>query len=395
MARQSWNLSMGELDRFFEQVRILNPLSVSADENTELFDDMSQRSSTFTQSSIRIAPQERIIPIRLIGQESTTALKDRNSSETPVIKRYVYDPGTMTHREYVMRAEEYPIGAAMISKHKAHETLINDIPYENRTMKKRLSSSDESGVLYVHMRNTPPPEYTTETVAVIHNPSDHGGKGKAVIQKRIPTAIDIESQQKALYPQYSKSAVQRQIARRTSSGSEYSKSYGKPSQAKNRPIKQTEQVIKRFEDGILSARNTIQSSDSQRLDDQRRRKYVTTPEMKRSKSPILMRLLTSKKKRRHPECPTDAQEQLDNSFEQPRAIEASTDQSLQSPLRSYGRLVRDDELEDQLQDGTIHLSEESATTAIIPRQKFRNFLFTSFFVLFFTILENERIITHF
>lgn len=85
----------------------------------------------------------------------------------------------------------------VIPVHKVHETLINDIPPENRFMTKRQLSADENGLTtYVHMRSTPPPEYSTEAVAVVHQLSDDGGKGKAKIKKRVPTAIDIESQQK-------------------------------------------------------------------------------------------------------------------------------------------------------------------------------------------------------
>lgn len=57
---------------------------------------------------------------------------------------------------------------------------------------------------------------------------------------------------------------------------------------------------------------------------------MTTTEVKRSKSPILTRILMSKKKRRRPAKSTDAQEQLDNSFEQPRTLETSIDESVQS-----------------------------------------------------------------
>ncbi|KAL3990235.1 hypothetical protein ACH3XW_30925 [Acanthocheilonema viteae] len=388
-ARLSWNLSMGELDRFFEQIRYLSPRSIIPDENIEFSgNDMLQRTSNFTQSSTRNIPYERIIPIKLIGEESTnvktlTALKDWNSSETPVIKRYVYDPGTMTHREYVMKLQneeklsggEYPNIQnfdAVSSKHKPHETLINDIPQENRMIKKQLLSSNENGIGYMHMRSSPPPEYSTETVAVIHQSSNRDREGKTKIKKRIPSVIDMESQQqKTLYPQHSKSAVQRQIARRTSSGSEHSKSHGVPSQqqqsAKNRQIKQ----IKRLEDGTSSTSNAIQSTASERLNDQEHRNYVITPEMKRSKSPILMRLLMNKRKRCHSTSPTAAQKQSDSSFEQPRALETNVDQSLQSPLRNYGRLVHEYEVEERPQDGTIHLSEESAIAATTPRQNFR------------------------
>ncbi|VDK80279.1 unnamed protein product, partial [Onchocerca ochengi] len=180
----------------------------------------------------------------------------------------------------------------------------------------------------------------------------------------------------ALHSQYSKSPVQRQIAKRTSSGSEHSRSYGilpqQQQSSKNRQIKQTEQVITRLDDGILSTRNSIQSSTSQQLNDQEHRNYMVTSEMKRSKSPILKRLLMKKKKRPHSTSSADIQRQLDNSFEQPRALETSIEQSLQSvPLRNYGRLIHDDEVAEQLQDRTIHLSEESPTTATISPQNFR------------------------
>lgn len=88
--------------------------------------------------------------------------------------------------------------------------------------------------------------------------------------------------------------------------------------------------ILRLEDGILSTRNAIQSRTSQKLNDQERRNYVMTPEMKRSKSPILVRLLMGKKKRQHSTSSIDKQKQLDNSIEQPRTLELNTDQSLQS-----------------------------------------------------------------
>ncbi|EFO27769.1 hypothetical protein LOAG_00718 [Loa loa] len=385
-ARLSWDLSMGELDRFFEQVRRLNPRQIIPDENIEFIDDdMPQHTSTFTQPSTRSVPYERIIPIKLIGQKSTilkapATLKDWNSSETPIIKRYVYDPGTMTHREYVMKLQKDGKLSAgeyaniqnfdtMIQVHKAHETLINDVPLENRGIKKGQLSSDGNALAYVHMRSTPPPEYSTEALAVLHQPTDDDEARKARIEKRLSTVIDMESQQRA-HSQYSKSAVQRQIARRTSSGSEHSKSCGvspQQQQSPKRQIRQTEQIIQRLEDGILSTRNVTENRACQRLNDQEYRNYVKTPEMKRSKSPILLRLLTSKKKR----CPStsSAQEQVDNSFEQPRALETNSGQSLQSPLRSYGRLVHDDEIEEQPQDGTIHLSEESPTTATVSRQK--------------------------
>ncbi|EJW74626.1 hypothetical protein WUBG_14466, partial [Wuchereria bancrofti] len=266
-----------------------------------------------TKINCRTVPHERIIPIKLVDQESisvktSAALKNWNSSDTPVIKRYFYDPETMTHREYVMRLQKDGKLSAgeYINVHnfgtvkpiyKAHETLINDIPPENRAMKGRELSSDENGVAYLHVRSTPPPEYSTE----------------------------------AAHSQYSKSAVQRQIARRTSSGSEHSKSYGlSPHQQQllKRQIKQTNQVITRLEDAIPSTKYATHSRASQRLNDQEHRNYLKTPKMKRSKSPILLRLLMSKKKPHSSKSFTDAQEQLDKSFEQPRVLE--TDQSLQS-----------------------------------------------------------------
>lgn len=46
----SWNFSMSELDRFFEQVRCLNPRPAVPDENIEFSDNnMLQHTSTFTQ----------------------------------------------------------------------------------------------------------------------------------------------------------------------------------------------------------------------------------------------------------------------------------------------------------------------------------------------------------
>ncbi|KAK6112383.1 hypothetical protein QQG55_47475 [Brugia pahangi] len=368
--RQSWNLSMSELDRFFEQVRRLNPRQIIPDENIEFLDkEMMQHTSAFAPST-RAVPHERIIPIKMVDRESisvktSAALKNWNS---PVIKRYFYDPEAMTHREYVMSLQKNGKLSAgeYVNVHnfdtvtpiyKAHETLINDIPPENQAMKGRELSSDEDGVAYLYVRSTPPPEYSTEAVAVLHQPSDDAESGKTKIKKRLPTAIDMESQQKT-YSQYSKSAVQRQIARRTSSGSEHSKSYGlspQQQQLPKRQIKQTNQVIK--------------SRASQRQNDQEHRNYLKTPKMKRSKSPILLRLLMSKKKLHPSTSFTDAQEQLDKSFEQPRALE--TDQSLQSPLRSYGQLIHDDEMEEERQGGTIHLSEESPTTAAISRQILR------------------------
>ncbi|VDM07855.1 unnamed protein product [Wuchereria bancrofti] len=385
--RQSWNLSMSELDRFFEQVRRLDPRQIIPEENIEFLDkEMMQHTSAFAPST-RTVPHERIIPIKLVDQESisvktSAALKNWNSSDTPVIKRYFYDPETMTHREYVMRLQKDGKLSAgeYINVHnfgtvkpiyKAHETLINDIPPENRAMKGRELSSDENGVAYLHVRSTPPPEYSTEAVAVLHQSSDDAESGRAKIKKRLSTVIDMESQQKA-HSQYSKSAVQRQIARRTSSGSEHSKSYGlSPHQQQllKRQIKQTNQVITRLEDAIPSTKYATHSRASQRLNDQEHRNYLKTPKMKRSKSPILLRLLMSKKKPHSSKSFTDAQEQLDKSFEQPRVLE--TDQSLQSPLRSYGQLIHDDEMEEEQQDGTIHLSEESPTTATISRQILR------------------------
>ncbi|CAG9538768.1 unnamed protein product [Cercopithifilaria johnstoni] len=381
---------MDELDRFSEQVRRLKPRSIFPDENIEFANnaDMLQHPSTFAQSSTKNIPRERIIPIKLIDQHSTnvrtsTALKDWNSSATPVIKRYVYDPEIITHREYgniqkggKVPAEEYaniPNYGTIISKYKPHETLINDIPQENQIITKQLLSSNKNGVGNVYMRSIPPPEYRTEAVAAIHQLSNDDREGKAKMKKPVQTVVDIESQQKTLHSQYPKSAVQRQIARRISGGSEHSKSYGIPSQQhrleKNRQIRQTEQVIKKLEDDIPTTRNIIQNIAFQQVNDQERESYVIKPEMKRSKLPFFMRLF--KKKRRHSTSPTDAQKQLDNSFEQPRALETNIDQSIHSPLRSYGRLVRDDEMEERPQDGTIYLSEESATTATIPRQDFR------------------------
>ncbi|OZC08087.1 hypothetical protein X798_04878 [Onchocerca flexuosa] len=365
---------MSELDRFCEQVQYLAPQKFTDD---FFNNDMS----THTQSSTRSVPYERIIPITLTGQPSTsvkTSTKDWNSRETSVIKRYVYDPETMTHKPYVIEfqkegnAGEYgkTQNFGMVkSTHKVQETLINDVPQENQILKKRQLPSDENEIVYMHMRSTPPPDYSAE---VLRQPSDHGEEGKATIKKRM---MDAESQQKVLHPQHSKSPVQRQIAKRTSSGSEHSKSCGTlPQQqqsSKNRQIKQTEEVITRLDDGILSTRNAIQSSSSQRLNDQEYRNYMVTSEMKRSKSPILKRLLMKKKKRPHSTSSADIQRQLDYSFEQPRALETSIEQSFQSPLRNYGRLIRDDEVEEQLQDRTIHLSEESPTTAAISPQNFR------------------------
>ncbi|EJW82996.1 hypothetical protein WUBG_06090 [Wuchereria bancrofti] len=102
---------MSELDRFFEQVRRLDPRQIIPEENIEFLDkEMMQHTSAFAPST-RTVPHERIIPIKLVDQESisvktSAALKNWNSSDTPVIKRYFYDPETMTHREYVMRLQK-------------------------------------------------------------------------------------------------------------------------------------------------------------------------------------------------------------------------------------------------------------------------------------------------
>lgn len=41
--------------------------------------------------------------------DTTAFIKELNSHETlvntPVIKRYVYDPGTMTHKEYIIKVQ--------------------------------------------------------------------------------------------------------------------------------------------------------------------------------------------------------------------------------------------------------------------------------------------------
>ncbi|VDK81027.1 unnamed protein product [Litomosoides sigmodontis] len=251
---------MNELDRFFRQVRLLDPLSIVPDENTEFSDNsMPEYTSTSTQSSIKNIPHERIIPIKLVGEQSTNFESlNYNSSQLPLTKPYLFDPKRTTHHEYLTNLRkdgrlsdgEYANIQnfdTMISRTKPHETLINDIPRENEIVKKQSlpSNENENGAGYLHMRRTPPPEYSTETRALSRHSSDDEGRGTAKIKKRMSPLLDIESQQKALH---SRSAVQRQIARRTSSGSEHSKIYGAPSQqqhlAKNRQVKQTEQVIK-------------------------------------------------------------------------------------------------------------------------------------------------------
>uniref|UniRef100_A0A915PYX8 Uncharacterized protein n=1 Tax=Setaria digitata TaxID=48799 RepID=A0A915PYX8_9BILA len=374
--RSSWDLTMSELDRFFEHVRRSNPRRF-IDENIEFFDkDVPQYKSSYTQSIKKNISNERIIPIKFIGQESTsmkesTFTKDSILPEAPVIKRYVFDPVTMTHKEYLIKLDKdksslndqyvnvqnfaTDIGAVAIPKHKIHETLINDIPQENRTIMKRQTG--DNGIAYMHMRSTPPPEYNIE---MLRQTSHDGVQGKG----------------KTAHHQHSKSAVQRQIARRTSSGSDYSKSCNLSSQQqrqslKNEQIKQTEQVVKRLEDGILTPRNTLESGSSEKSNDQQQHgSYLITPEMKRSKSPILIRLLMSKKKRLSSESP-DVDGQADNSFERPRSLGAGAEQSFQSPLRSYGRVIREDEVEEQPKDGTVHLSEESTAGTTLSHQKTR------------------------
>ncbi|KAM3728565.1 Guanylate kinase [Dirofilaria immitis] len=380
-ARLSWNLSMSELDHFCEQIRYLILQEITADDFFN--NDMLQHTSTYNYSSIKNFPRERIIPIKLIGQESThvktlTTIKDWNLSETPMIKRYVYDPWTTTHKPYTTEVEKEGKTWKYINtqdfdtvmpRHKVHETLINDVPKENLIMKKRKWPSDENDIVYMHMRSTPPPEYSIEMTTAFHQPLDYSEERKIKTKKRMPIIMDVESQQKVLHSQHSKSAVQRQIAKRTSSGSEHSKSSGVSSQQqspRNRQIKQTEQITRKLDDGILRAKNAIVS---QRLNDPDHENYMVTPEMKQPKSPILARLLMSKKKRRHSTSSDDTQGQLDNCFEQPRVLENNTEQILQSPLRSYGRLIHDDEMEEQLQDRTIHLFEESPTTAATVSQQ--------------------------
>ncbi|VDK81028.1 unnamed protein product [Litomosoides sigmodontis] len=76
-------------------------------------------------------------------------------------------------------------------------------------------------------------------------------------------------------------------------------------------------------------------------------------------------------KRRYPtsSTSTNARDQLDNDFEQPRgAVEANIDQS---SLRNFGRVVHEDELEERLQDTTIQLSRDSANSATVSPKNFR------------------------
>ncbi|MCP9262899.1 hypothetical protein DINM_006270 [Dirofilaria immitis] len=338
---------MSELDHFCEQIRYLILQEITADDFFN--NDMLQHTSTYNYSSIKNFPRERIIPIKLIGQESThvktlTTIKDWNLSETPMIKRYVYDPWTTTHKPYTTELE----------KEGKTWKYINTQDFD----------TDENDIVYMHMRSTPPPEYSIEMTTAFHQPLDYSEERKIKTKKRMPIIMDVESQQKVLHSQHSKSAVQRQIAKRTSSGSEHSKSSGVSSQQqspRNRQIKQTEQITRKF----IGRRHSTRKNAivSQRLNDPDHENYMVTPEMKQPKSPILARLLMSKKKRRHSTSSDDTQGQLDNCFEQPRVLENNTEQILQSPLRSYGRLIHDDEMEEQLQDRTIHLFEESPTTA--------------------------------
>lgn len=70
----------------------------------------------------------------------------------------------------------------------------------------------------------------------------------------------------------------------------------------------------------------MQSKRSQRYIPQEGRNYLKSPDAKSSKSPIQLRLWTSKKESR----PSTSSALSDNSFELPLASDTSADQCLQS-----------------------------------------------------------------
>ncbi|VDM95044.1 unnamed protein product [Thelazia callipaeda] len=420
--KSSWNLTMTELDRFFEQVRRLNPQGITTKSKQVPALTVLRHDGTIFP---RLVPDERmqksffherIIPVKLISQspEKSVAMdtphsarsvfvKNLNLTETPistpVIKRYVYDPKTMTHKEYIIKlqrngdfpAREYvdmqavsmraqPITAAA-SKRKIHETLINDIPLENTSVRSGQVTSDENHSTYRHIDSSPPPDYGIHSETSENNDKEVNMESP---EKRTATAIDMDPYQKSQYP---KSAVQRQIARRTSGGFEYTQNLDNhattvsnmnilcdtdlacSSQQEKSERIQTEQVVEKLEDGILSAKNIAEQSNPHKVG-QELRGCLITSEIKRSKSPIQMRLTKNKKQQQPSLTFAQSRAQPDDVIEQARIMESSFEQGLQSPLRNFGRVLHEDEVEEQSQE-VPQLVEEEATATKMSTSAFR------------------------
>uniref|UniRef100_A0A9J2PST9 Rad50/SbcC-type AAA domain-containing protein n=1 Tax=Ascaris lumbricoides TaxID=6252 RepID=A0A9J2PST9_ASCLU len=196
--------------------------------------------------------RERIIPIKLLHTPSKTTLQmernqvsgSRHSFVEPttqqstkydtmqvetesgsVIKRYTYDPSSMSHKEFILKGpgkkeittgngmdlvKDTPFpnkGSSVLRPQVTNETLINDVPMEN------LVSSGN----YKHIKSSPPPDYspkpvTQRTPLATLAGADQLSSGN--IQQRTSTSINIDGDASTTH--FSRSSTHRQVEKRSS-----------------------------------------------------------------------------------------------------------------------------------------------------------------------------------
>ncbi|VDM42788.1 unnamed protein product [Toxocara canis] len=286
--------------------------------------------------------RERIIPIKLLhtpskmslGMEHSQSFENRRSffestsqqhsteydamktgaGNGSVMKRYTYDPSSMSHKEFLLKGPSKtetaggdgidlikdtpntpttpsPTGGTSLSRpQRVTETVINDVPIENLV---------NSGG-YTHIKSSPPPDYTPEPSTQRTPLATLAGADQRDTRQLTASTADIDAG--ASTTTFARSSLHRKLEKRSSSRDAIGITpLTEPSPALSA---QSDWTYHNADDvNIRSSESNMQSVDqssghlSPAKQHQQQNDFIITPEMKRSRSPIVVRVTMGRKDR--------------------------------------------------------------------------------------------------